>query len=148
MGVSDGISYIWSPSDYLNSTNSSTVITTPLKTITYIVEVTDENSCVNQDDITITVYSEARMAIPKAFTPNGDGKNDVLYYYTKGMAKTSLKVFNRWGQMVFVSTAPNIGWDGKLNGIDLEMDSYTYYLTGTTLVNEEIKQKGSISLIR
>ena len=50
--------------------------------------------------------------------------------------------------MVFESTASNIGWDGKLNGIDLEMDTYTYYLTGTTLVNEEIKQKGNISLIR
>ncbi|HIF14945.1 MAG TPA: gliding motility-associated C-terminal domain-containing protein, partial [Bacteroidetes bacterium] len=148
LSISGGISYVWSPSDYLNTTNTSTVTTSPLETITYTVSVTNEFGCVNHDEITITVYSEARMAIPKAFTPNGDGRNDVLYYYEKGMSKTNLMIFNRWGQMVFESTGPNIGWDGKLNGVDLEMDSYTYYLTGTTLVNEIINQKGNISLIR
>ena len=73
---------------------------------------------------------------------------NIIYYYAKGMAQTNLKVFNRWGQMVFESDDTSYGWDGTYNGVDLEMDTYTYLLIGETLIGEVFKQKGNLSLIR
>ena len=62
----------------LDNTNQSLVNSTPIDDITYIVTVIDENNCLNTEEITLTVYNEAKLAIPKAFTPNGDGKNDFI----------------------------------------------------------------------
>ena len=83
--ASGGVDYIWSPSNYLDNTNQSLVNSTPIDDITYIVTVIDENNCLNTEEITLIVYNEAKLAIPKAFTPNGDGKNDFIQYYAKGM---------------------------------------------------------------
>ena len=101
--VQDMSLYSWDPPQYLSDTHISIVNCTPLNDITYTLTIIDQYGCQNTEDITITVYNEAKLAIPKAFTPNADGRNDIIYYYAKGMAQTNLKVFNRWGQMVFES---------------------------------------------
>ena len=143
-----GVNYLWTPSTYLNETEQNIVSSTPSDDITYTVLVTDEYGCQNTEDINIMVYIGVKLAIPKAFTPNGDGVNDVVYFYARGMLKTNLKIFNRWGQLIFESDDQSHGWDGRFNGIDLEMDTYTYLLTGKTYFKQDIRQKGNLSLIR
>lgn len=86
--------------------------------------------------------------IPKAFTPNGDGKNDVLYVRGVGIGSLNLKVFNRWGKQVFETNSMEIGWNGTVNGVKQEMDAYAYILQATFVNGKTFTQKGNVTLIR
>ena len=88
--------------------------------------------------------------IPKAFTPNGDNLNDILKIeYGAGIKSFNfLKIFNRWGNMVFQTNNLNQGWDGMLNGVPQEMDAYTYLISYITYKDEPVSKTGSFILIR
>src|ERR1041384_3504677 len=60
----------------------------------------------------IKIESDFSIYVPNAFTPNGDGLNDVFLPVTRGVKKYSLELFNRWGERIFFSREPMIGWDG------------------------------------
>jgi gliding motility-associated-like protein len=84
----------------------------------YWLEVTDSNNCIGRDTIDVgarNCFEGFRM--PNAFTPNGDGKNDVLRPLIFGILKKyRFQIFNRWGQKVFESTQLQQGWDGQTSG--------------------------------
>jgi len=92
------------------------------------------------------------VTIPNAFSPNGDGINDIYKIYTNCLFKSyKLSIFNRWGQLVFTSAKPDEGWDGTFGGQLLDVGTYFYYLEATPLLEEAgkmIRQKGDITLIR
>ena len=88
------------------------------------------------------------VGIPTGFSPNNDGQNDVLYVKGAAIQTMDLKIYNRWGQLVFESNSLEKGWDGTFNGEPQPMDAYAYVLivefingTGKTL-------KGNITLLR
>jgi gliding motility-associated-like protein len=83
-----------------------------------------------------------------AFTPNNDGKNDRAVVIGFGVSKMTFRVFNRWGQLMFESNDPKIGWDGRFNGADQPMDVYGYTLDAELLTGEKMRKSGSITLIR
>lgn len=94
-----------------------------------------------------------RAELPTAFSPNGDGSNDRFYVRGGGIEKSTLKVFNRWGQMVFESIdAPanqeSYGWDGTFNGKEQEMEVYAYVLEVTYIDGSTAQRKGNVTLIR
>jgi gliding motility-associated-like protein len=92
--------------------------------------------------------------IANAFTPDGDGKNDYLFVQGKGIALVkSLRVFNRWGQVVFegVNLAPNdvrAGWDGRIKGQPAGTDVYVYTAEVVCDNNVPYTYKGNTTLIR
>jgi len=86
--------------------------------------------------------------VPKAFSPNGDGRNDVLYVRGAGIATMSLRVFNRWGKLVFESTSLEKGWDGTMDGKKQEMDGYAYILQVTFVNGTTFNKSGNVTLIR
>jgi gliding motility-associated-like protein len=86
--------------------------------------------------------------VPNAFTPNGDGKNEVFYVRGYGISKMNLRVYNRWGQVVFETTTQDIGWDGKVKGIPQPMDTYAYTLTVEFGDGTKFSKKGDLTLIR
>lgn len=110
------------------------------------------NGCV--DSITKKVYIEpvTRYYVPNAFTPNGDGKNDVF----KGtgtlnnMTNFTFEVYNRWGERVFSSTDPIVGWDGKhiKHKDDLPGGIYAYVYTYVDVLGVPIKRRGFVTLVR
>ncbi len=86
--------------------------------------------------------------LPNAFTPNGDGFNDVFKLLGDHISSCDMKIYNRWGQLVFSTTDPTIGWDGKFQGKDAAMDAYVYscYYVKTDGTSNNLK--GSVVLFR
>ena len=112
--------------------------------------VTAENICGSKTD-TIHVYDHCKFPIyfPTAFTPNGDGVNDVLRVPVANKNKfRRLSIYNRWGQLVFYTTTTDAGWDGKFNGLAQATGVYVYFLEMETLAGEKVNQKGTVALIR
>jgi len=88
------------------------------------------------------------VGIPSAFTPNGDGENDILYVRGAAISTLDLKIFNRWGQLVFETTSQEKGWDGTYNGQPQPIDAYAYVLQATFIDGTGKILKGNITLLR
>ncbi len=86
--------------------------------------------------------------VPNAFTPNDDGKNDVVGVRGFGIGKMNFRIYNRWGQMVFQGLHPSATWNGKFKGVLQPMDAYAYTLDVEFTNGTKITKKGDITLIR
>ncbi len=86
--------------------------------------------------------------LPKAFSPNGDGKNDILYVRGAGIELVDLKIFNRWGELVFETKDVGIGWDGKFKGKEAPVEAYAYVMNVTFVDGTTFYKKGNVTLLR
>ncbi len=87
--------------------------------------------------------------LPNIITIDGDGINDQFHIHNSNIKQFNLKVFNRWGVLVFESTAPQIDWDGKtIAGAEVPTGTYFYSLKAITLSDAEINRNGFLELIR
>lgn len=107
------------------------------------------------DTDTIQVESCTDFWIPNAFTPNGDGINDIYHILTSSdedVVRYTLYIYNRWGELVFYSLDVAEGWDGTFNGKDVPQGLYNYVLVfeaaGNVLLEKEGTHRGHIILIR
>ena len=91
---------------------------------------------------------EPEIGLPTAFSPNGDGDNDILYVRGAAIVTLDLKIFNRWGQLVFETKSKDIGWDGKFNSQPQPIDAYAYVLNATFIDGSAKLLKGNITLLR
>ncbi|HIF14805.1 MAG TPA: PKD domain-containing protein [Bacteroidetes bacterium] len=148
LSASGGLTYQWSPSTGLDDPTSSSPIASPSQTTTYTITITDQNNCTATDSVKIEVLSLQSLFIPTAFSPNDDNQNDVLYVRGSGIDQLSLKIYDRYGRMIFTTTDISKGWDGSFKGKPLSNNVFTYYLSGLYLSGEIIDQKGTISLVR
>ena len=117
---------------------------------TYTVKALSVNGCTDTASITVgTLTNEADVFIPNAFTPNGDGRNDLFKVYGSSIQKLELYVFNQWGQLVFSTENPAQGWDGRYKGALQPAGIFLFtariHLYGRTT---PILKKGSVNLIR
>lgn len=143
--------YAWSPGIYLSNPNIKSPLFSAIRTTDYILTRTDTSSyCEIADNYHIIVSGDVVVVIPKAFTPNNDGLNDVLKIeYGAGLSQFNyIKIFNRWGRLVFESNNINASWDGKVNGRDQDTDAYSYLIDYITYKNERISKTGSVILLR
>ena len=89
------------------------------------------------------------VIFPTAFTPNGDGRNDVLLPLgTKYIKSLSIEIWNRWGQLVYSSTDPTHGWDGYYQSTEAQTGVYAYFIKYVTSKGDEKTSKGNVTLIR
>jgi len=88
------------------------------------------------------------LYVPNAFTPNGDGDNDVLLVRGNNITNMTLRIYHRWGEKVFESTDQSTGWDGTYKGKECDPAVFVYYLDVDCLGGESYEQKGNITLIR
>ncbi len=108
----------------------------------------DLHGCGNEGQKLIFMYPQTKLGIPSAFSPNGDIINDVLYVEGSGFQDMLFQVYNRYGELVFESTDKNLGWDGKVNGFEQEMDVYTYYVKVRYVDGGVVEEKGNVTLLR
>lgn len=109
-GSGSGSIFLWSPAETLSNPNIPNPIATPTETTTYLLTVT-ENNCTILDEVTITLDC-GNLYLPTSFSPNGDGNNDVYKAVGNNVSSFDLRIFNRWGELVFISTNVALGWDG------------------------------------
>lgn len=149
----DGYSYSWTPAKFVELPDSASTKATPEQNICFTVTVTDPFGCTKQDTTCIKVKEvycdEPYIFIPNAFTPNGDGKNDILYVRgDEYLVSFTLRVYNRWGEKVFESQDINQGWDGTFRGEICQPGVYDFYLEATCLGKNRYIKKGNVTLIR
>lgn len=122
-GVGVG-SPLWSPSDGLDDPNIFTPLAKPLYTTTYVLTLTDSNFCVSQDSMVISVG----VPIPNAITPNGDDANDFfIINKIDSLPNNTLKIYNRYGNIVFEESPYTNSWKGQSNGGGDLPDGIYYY---------------------
>jgi gliding motility-associated-like protein len=90
--------------------------------------------------------------IPNTFTPDGDNLNDYFFPVLTNIEPINynLSIFNRWGQVIFESTKPEVGWDGKIqsSGLDATNDTFLYQVQVNDANGVQISKRGFVSLIR
>jgi gliding motility-associated-like protein len=142
--------YSWSPSFDLSCSNCQDPVTTPLVTTEYYITLTNQQGCKSKDSILITVTEKTcgELFVPNAFSPNGNNVNDIEYVYGSCIQALDFRIYDRWGNMVFETTDPTKGWDGKFNGQLLNSGVFDYELQAILNDGQLIEQKGNINLIR
>ncbi len=144
--------YNWAQPDSSSMTcpNCACVVVTPSVTTQYTLTLTDASGCIDSDTITVIVDIICRdIFVANAFSPNGDGLNDVLHVKTNcPMTNISFKIFDRWGEKVFESTDEAVGWDGTYKGKLMNSDVFMYTVDGFLSNGKEAKKKGNVTLLR
>ena len=146
----------WDPVDFLSCTNCLNPVSAPDNTISYMLTLEDANGCVIKDNMTITVkVEESDVYIPNVFSPNGDGLNDffeVVFRFPDRSKINILRIYDRWGALLFERTGANIGepvrWDGRFQGRDLNPGVYVYALQYEAQDEEPKWRKGDINIVR
>jgi len=147
---------IWSPSDALTCTNCLNPIATPLNEILYTVTLIDENGCEVTDQIKLKVNKNRNVYIPNAFSPNGDGNNDIFMIFAKDdeiAQVNSFQVFDRWGELVysefdFQPNQPVHSWDGNFLGQPMSPAVFVYWAEIRFIDGRTILYKGDVTLVR
>jgi gliding motility-associated-like protein len=141
---------LWTPGDWLSDSTIKNPIASPLRDIVYKVTVTNAAGCIAEDSVLIKVTPIDDIYMPTGFTPNNDGKNDVIRpgYGEKFILK-EFTVYNRWGQKLFSTSQRSAGWNGKVNGLIQDTGVYVWIITAVDRsTNVEYKRKGVFVLIR
>lgn len=145
--------YSWFPSLFLDRADIATPVANfseNTDSIMYRVTVTTEDGCVGEDDIRIVVFKTGpQIFMPGAFTPNNDGKNDLLYPVVVGMKQLNFfRVYNRYGQLLFSTSEIGKGWDGRLAGKEQQSGTYVYLAQAVNYKGELVSKKGTVVLLR
>jgi gliding motility-associated-like protein len=147
--------WLWTPATDLSCTTCALPSATIKKEINYIVKVTTTYGCEATDTLNIKTFcNNVQAFVPNAFTPDGDGINDILMVRGSGIAQVkTFRVFNRWGEVVFErgNFAPNnpaYGWDGKIKGVVGPPDVYVYTAEVICENGTTYTYKGNVSVLK
>jgi gliding motility-associated-like protein len=153
LNATGGANYKWTPSSNLSNAfiaNPVALFNDGPDTVSYNVRVSTPDGCFGNDSIKIFIFNtKPDVFIPSAFTPNGDGLNDVFRPTVAGMKQfLYFRVYNRWGQLLFNTSALDKGWDGTYNGTKQESGTYVYSIEAIDFNNKSYLKKGTFVLIR
>ena len=144
-------SYNWSPAMGLSCIDCPNPVVNAYTPGQYVVTVSMVNgvaTCYGSTTLTVDILSHIRAFVPNAFSPNGDGNNDVFQIYGEDIKTVDLKVFNRWGEVVYTTTNLLAGWDGTYKGTLQMPGVYSYEAVITYLDDSQENKKGAITMIR
>jgi gliding motility-associated-like protein len=158
-GTPGGVSFTWSNSNTAIGLAASGTGNVPSFTatnlgsspITGTITVTPKlNGCVGSTKTYIITVKplDKDVFVPNVFSPNGDGKNDVLLVYGNYISKLEMRIFNQWGEQVELVTSKEKGWDGRHKGKAQPVGVYVYSLQAIMNDGKTIKLKGYITLLR
>jgi gliding motility-associated-like protein len=141
-----GVSYFWTPSNYISDVNAQEPFVWPSTDMTYSVEVTDQYSCKDTAFVLITVEPDlSKVGIPNLLTPNGDGVNDLWKIeHIEAYDESKVYVFDAYGQVLYYKSPYNNDWDATFNGKTLPDGTYFYVIELTP----DIKPiKGTLTIL-
>ena len=141
--------YDWQPQTQLNKYGENYPLFTAVNDVRYLIAITDQHTCVTIDTMQIFVLKKPGYYLPTAFTPNGDGLNDVVRPYVIGMkGLKSFSIYNRGGNLIFHTTKAGEGWDGTYKGEKQVPAVYVWMLEYFDSDNKVVLAKGTLTLIR
>jgi len=136
--------FYWSPPNDLSNINIPDPIASPATEMQYTLNATSAFGCKNEDAMTVKVV--AGIFVPTAFTPNNDGKNDKWRIpFLDPMLGASVKVYNRYGQLIYHVEGKTVEWDGTFNGEPQATGTFVYYIN---FKGRRKDMKGTFILIR
>ncbi len=140
----------WLPNSTLDDLGGGSAFVSPDVNTIYTLTVSNDN-CRNNDDV-LVMANCTEVHIPNIFTPNGDGKNDMFEIQARGVVKFDLRIFDRWGVLVFESKSPSNKWNGKSDGGDVVDGTYFWILdaldqNGTRLLSTQ-DNHGVVTILR
>lgn len=145
----DNASFAWSPAIGLSNAQIANPVFNYNAQVQYLVTIRLSIGCVITDTLLVRMFKETEIYVPKGFSPNGDGKNDVLLPRVVGIkALRYFKIYNRWGQLVFQTDELNTGWDGIYRGAKQPAESYVWLAEGIDINDQVLKRTGTFILIR
>lgn len=141
--------YTWSPSTGLNSPFIANPVAILNNDITYHIYASTIAGCEAFDTINIKVYEGPELYVPNAFTPNGDGLNDILKVIAVGMKEFHyFRLYNRYGELVFSTTDPTKGWDGTIKGKKQNIGTYVWKTEAIDYRGNLIEKTGTTIIIQ
>jgi gliding motility-associated-like protein len=151
IGNSGNVTNIWSPPYGLSCIDCGGPTAAPSKSTLYQIDIKNDVGCTASDTTSVYVIPNYNIFIPSAFTPNGDGNNDLFQIYgnLKALKFVEINIFNRWGERVFKSNDINFTWDGTYIGGLLEPGTLVYDLSLVFIDDHsDGVKKGSLTLLR
>ena len=116
------------------------------------VFVYDNQGCPDSVLVTVCEDVENTVFVPNIFSPNGDLENDVLTVFGENLDNVKIKIYDRWGELLYESTSAEeavyMGWDGTYEGKKLTPQVFVYYLEGNYLDGETFFFQGNITLVK
>ncbi len=144
----EGLTYEWDFGDGTTSTEAQPVHTyTETGTYEVILRTITANGCEDEIMKTVDIFPDYAVFPANAFSPNGDGLNDVFEVKTVAVSKYNIKVYNRWGQVIFESDDVEKHWDGKVKGEQVPAGSYIYHVIITNMVGETTEKRGTVNVM-
>lgn len=150
-GVSNVAENYWAPGQDVRNPLDLNTTANPIRSRTYFLYAISEYGCKSYDSIRITVEPFTQVFIPTAFSPNGDGENDIFRIVPPTlniMAINEFAVYNRWGEKVYSTSDINAGWDGTYKNKAQEIGVYIWYIKAITFDGDPVFKKGNVTLIR
>lgn len=147
----DYASYEWSPfdPDVLECSDCPDPSASPDTSTTFLLVVRDGNGCIDSAEYRVYVCDENQIFIPNAFSPNGDGANDLFRVVPSEGADVvlSLEVYSRWGQKIFEGSGTSAAWDGTIGDKPAPSDVYVYVIKVECGGNTVVRSR-EVTLIR
>lgn len=139
--------YLWSPPDFLSCTHCPSPTATPQITTGYLLTLTDTNNCSFYD--TVTVYVGGDLYVPNVFTPGDVNRlNDMFVSLGRDIDHVEMMIFNRWGELLFLTNDKNDGWDGTYKGKLCPLDVYVWKISYTETSGRKGNMVGHVTLLR
>jgi gliding motility-associated-like protein len=153
LNATGGVRFYWSPPTGLNDRNIKDPVgryDDAFDSIRYNVKVYNEAGCYDSAWVTVKVFkTNPYIFVPSAFTPNGDGKNDVIRPIAVGVQEIKyFRIYNRWGQMIFSTTTNMKGWDGRIGGTPQGSNVFVWMVSAIDYTGKPIFLKGTFTLLR
>jgi len=152
VSIDNGATYT-SPSSGSNGVTHTIAGLQEGQTITILVEATGASDCQlsgSSTAVTAIAHDDKNdiIYIANAFTPNGDGKNDVVYVHSNNIKSMIFYVYDQLGEMIFRSTDVSVGWDGTYKGVKQPVGVYVYFVQAVMNDGQHLLKKGTITLLR
>lgn len=133
----------------IGNPTSNTFLTSGTYQTTLVVNSGSPDFCTDSITKIIVVREPSKVTIPNVYTPNGDGENDFFFALSEGLDAESMKIFNRWGRIVFEWNSVGGKWDGKnSNGAKSAEGVYYYVFKGLGFDKVPYEEHGTVTLIR
>lgn len=150
---SGGINYEWFPATFLSAADVADpigIFSNPSDGLVYKLIAYNPQGCKDSASITVKVFKTPPIVfVPTAFTPNNDGRNDLLRPLSAGILNIDyFNIYNRWGQLLFTTQTNGKGWDGKINGVLQTSGTFVWTVKATDYTGKAYFEKGTVTIIR